>query len=208
MDVAPSAALDADPMLSTSDPETFAHVLMRCFAADRERWMAAALPEPVVYQMWGDLGWIRTVTNPAQRELYTTVFDLSAGQYTVAAQKLLAATNRMAGSNTHAKARQIEGWMNEQYSADIPESSDEFDPEFRDALQASAMQMDAMEPHIARASDRMKPYVRLLLEGTIYNDEFAQTCGAAQIADALAGDQAVVAAAQATLKTTLGASQP
>ncbi len=206
VEISPAAMLNADPGLLTSEPKQLVETIMTCFAAGRDRWMSGALPEPVLAEMWGDLSWIRSVTKPELREQYETVFDLSAGQHTVSAQKLLAATNQIADGLAHARARQIEGWMNEQYGADVPENSDEFDADFRAALEASSKQLQAVGPFVAKMSPTTRPYARLLLEGAIYKDDFAQSCASAQILKSPAADQELVKQAMAAV--TQGADTP
>ena len=193
-----------DPGLLTEVPENLATTLSGCLASDRPRWTAQSLGAADLLDMWGDLSWIDEVADPVSRAQYEDVFVLSAGLHPVGAQKLLAAVNAALGAGAPARARDIEGWMNEQYNPQVPDHAEEFDASFLAELQAAASRMELANHFVGQASPAAQPYVRLTLEGTVYNDEFAQACGASALANASQADQQALQSGQEAIAQVEG----
>lgn len=198
---APSASAPAAkpvPPAGTNAPPAMTDALLACLAADRGKWLAGALSESDLAQMWGDLSWIEGIKDRQLQKQYQAVFDLSAGQHTVSAQRLMSALNVVAGALAPPQAIEIEGYMRQQYAAEVPADADAFDPELRAALEASAAQLKKAQPIIAGVSAPWKPYAELAVEGAVYSDAFATACaikvlGSAPKADVAATEKAVTA---------------
>ena len=183
-----------------------ADVLLACLASDRDKWLANALPESMLFQMWGDLGWIDQVKDPALRKRYQAVFDLSAGQHTVSAQKLMAAINAQAGKQAPDAAKEIERYMSQQYEPNVPEDSDAFDAEFRAALATSAAQLRQARQLTTPISKPWRPFADLAVEGVVYHDDFAQACAMTEINRAPRADRVAASAAIAKTQLLVGAA--
>ena len=194
------------PPAGTTTPPPMADALLACLSADRGKWLADALSESDLSQMWGDLGWIRTVKDPALQKRYQAVFDLSAGQHTVSAQRLMSAVNAEAGDQAPAQAKEIEGYMRQQYAAEVPADADAFDPELRAALEASAAQLKQARPLVDAVSAPWRPYAALAVEGLVYSDAFAQACAVQALRSASTADIASTHQAMTKVKNLMNKS--
>ena len=207
---APSAsapvAQPVPPAGTKTQPPAMADALLACLASDRAKWLAGALSEADLAQMWGDLGWIQGIKDPVLQKRYQAVFDLSAGQHTVSAQKLMAALNAQAGEQAPAQAKEIDGFMRQQYAADVPADSDEVDAEFRAALAASAAQLKQVRPILDKVSEPWRPYADLAVEGVVYSDAFAQVCAIQALRSAPKQDQVSTEQAAVKAKSLMSAS--
>ncbi|MEJ7746818.1 MAG: hypothetical protein WKF61_08710, partial [Luteimonas sp.] len=177
--------------------------LLECLASDRAKWLAGALSKTDLAQMWGDLSWIQDIKYPVLQKRYQSVFDLSAGQYTVAAQRLLAAINTQAGAQAPEQAKEIDGFMRQQYAADVSADSDAFDAELMAALAESAAQLKEARPLVQQVSEPWRLYADLAVEGVVYSDAFAKACAVRALQGASEQDRVAVDRAVAKVQSLM-----